>query len=348
MSSQPKYYGNLIKEIEQSPDVLAKVLTKYTKDGQYKFKKRLIRTLKQAENVYLLACGTSYHSALSAKRFFYNLKAHYKVRVGSEWALNPYAHHGKTVYIMISQSGETADLIRCLPHLRDDGTLVVVTNSPKSTLAQRADYVLNVFAGVEKAIASTKAYVAQVAVLALLAGAIKEDYTVIDELTGIIDKQRQIIANREQYYETAKHFLGEEDAYILGWGSDYPIALECSLKLKEITYIHSEAFYGGEFKHGPISLIQANVPVILILSEKHVAPFVRQMEKDIKGFGGNVFVIASESLKEEGDSLTVPDTDEDYALFLKVMVVQYIAYFLAVQKHMDVDKPRHLTKAVTQ
>ncbi len=348
MSKDVKYPGNLIKEIEESPEVLRRVIKKYTKNGKYNFDKSLLEKLENAENVYFLACGTSYHSALAAKNFFYDLRAHYKMRVASEWALNPYAHMGKTVYVMISQSGETGDLKMCLPHVSEEDTLILITNSPNSTLAKKSDYVLDVVAGEEKAIASTKVYIAQLAVLALLAGALKKDTSVIKELEEIADKQEEVIANRDQYYEASKQFLGIDDAYLLGRGIDYPIALEATLKLKETTYIHSEAFYGGEFKHGPISLIEEGVPTILFLSEAHVAPHVRENQKQIEKYGGKVFVITSKSLEQEGDILTVPDCKEIYSPFLKIMVVQYIAYFLAYLKGLDSDSPRHLTKAVTE
>jgi len=346
MLENNKYSHHMIKEIEESPTVIRRIVEKYTKKYKFKFNRKLINALNDAENVYILGCGTSYHSALAGKRFFYNLRAHYKVRVASEWALNPYAHSGKIVYIMISQSGETADLIRCLENIKPKSPLIVITNSPNSTLAKRAHYVLDLCAGEEKAIASTKVYFAQVTVLALLAASLKNDVSTIEELLEIADKQEEIFDNKNQYKELAKYFSKVTDTYILGRGVDYPIALEASLKLKETSYIHSEAFYGGEFKHGPISLVVKNIPTILFLSEKNSEESVRRNQIEIEELGGHAFVLTSRNLEQEGDVLVVPECKEEFSPLLKVMVVQYLAYYLAIEKGLDPDNPRNLSKAV--
>lgn len=201
-------------------------------------------------------------------------------------------------------------------------------------------------AGEEKAIASTKVYFAQVTVLALLAASLKNDVSTIEELLEIADKQEEIFDNKNQYKELAKYFSKVTDTYILGRGVDYPIALEASLKLKETSYIHSEAFYGGEFKHGPISLVVKNIPTILFLSEKNSEESVRRNQIEIEELGGHAFVLTSRNLEQEGDVLVVPECKEEFSPLLKVMVVQYLAYYLAIEKGLDPDNPRNLSKAV--
>jgi glucosamine--fructose-6-phosphate aminotransferase (isomerizing) len=197
------------------------------------------------------------------------------------------------------------------------------------------------------AVASTKSYDAQVAVLALLSSAASGTFNAVKQLEVLQDGMKQLIARREEIHELAKTLVPARDAFYVGRGLDYDAALESALKLKEIAYVHAEAYPGGELKHGPIALIEKDTPVFGFVSDAVSAAAIRNNLIELEARGASVYVIASASLKENGDAFVVPDAKSCLSPILKVMFGQYLAYYLAVEKKLPIDKPRNLAKSVT-
>jgi glucosamine--fructose-6-phosphate aminotransferase (isomerizing) len=226
-------------------------------------------------------------------------------------------------------------------------TVITITNTKGSTLDRAADHTLLLFAGIEIAVASTKAYIAQVALFALIAGAIAGTTNTVSDLVQIIKVQKEIIKKRDSLIPHAQFISKNSDVYFLGRGYDYDVARECSLKLKEITYIHSEAFPGGELKHGPIALIEKGTPVIGFVSDPMTADPIRSNFQEVCARGADVLIISSKSLARTGDQIVLPDVQLYLTPLIKVMIGQYLAYFAALELGYNIDKPRNLAKSVT-
>jgi glucosamine--fructose-6-phosphate aminotransferase (isomerizing) len=345
LNGYPHY---MLKEIEEADSCVKLLVDNYYDGKSFLFDKEMMRQIKEADNIVFLACGTSYHACLLGSRFFRKAGKISDVYIASEWAYNPYTSGKKTVYIFMSQSGETADLIHCLSVAKKmDGTIITITNTQGSTLSRSADHTLLLYAGIEVAVASTKAYVAQVSALALLAGALNDDASVIADLEAVIAAQQSVIDNHDKIKNLASFVSGKNDVYFLGRGLDYDLALECSLKLKEITYIHSEAFPGGELKHGPIALIEKDTPVIGFISDAKTELAMRSNLHEVEARGARVIVVSSITLAHPEDDFVVPYAPKYLSSLVKVLFGQYLAYYVALKRGLNIDKPRNLAKSVT-
>ncbi len=342
------YPHYMLKEIEESDKVIRHLIDNYHDGNDFLFNPKLLEKIRQSDHLIFLACGTSYHACLIGKRYFEEQGKPADVFIASEWAYYPNITGIKPLFIIVSQSGETADLIHCVKNIKQMKLpLVTITNTKGSTLDRDADHTLLLFAGMEIAVASTKAYVAQVALLALLSSAIKGDQRIIPDLYGVIAAVKTIIELKPKIQEIAEFIATKKDAFYLGRGYDYDVSLEASLKLKEITYIHSEGLPGGELKHGPIALIEKGTPVIIFISDALTELPIRSNLQEVLARGAHVIVVASKALAKGKDAIVVPDVPVHLAPLTKVMVAQYLSYFAALKLGVNIDKPRNLAKSVT-
>ena len=343
------YPHYMIKEIEEIPQTVRRLMTKYYQDDKYQFDPNLIKDLEESDHIIFIACGTSYHAGLVGGRYFEKYDKSTSRFIASEWAFHPTYPGKKPFIIMISQSGETADLIHCLKIIKEHNLKnLIITNTGGSTLDRNAMYSLLLYSGIEVSVASTKAYVAQVTLLAMLAAALSNDKKLIDDLTDSLD----VIYDIQDHYKplimkVAEEIKDKKNLFYLGRSFDYFLSLEASLKLKEISYIHSEAIPGGELKHGPIALIEKGIPVIVFITDPDTAPSMRGNIEEVKSRGAKVYTIATKSLSRPEDTIMV----EDYAYYLSSVAVSsvafYLAYYVALAKGLNVDKPRNLAKSVT-
>lgn len=343
------YDHYMLKEIEEIETVVKRLLDKYYDGDNINFNQEMIKKIRESDHIIFLGCGTSYHASLIGGRYFEQIGIPTASYIASEWAFHPMFPGKKPFVILISQSGETADLIHCLKIVKEHNyETLIITNTKGSTLERGCTYSILLHAGVEVSVASTKAYVAQVvALLLIVASAFNLHYVKND-----IIKATQVISHIRKNYkakakEIADKIKDKNDIFYLGRGYDYYLSLEASLKLKEVSYIHSEAIAGGELKHGPIALIENGTPVIVFITDKITASSMRGNIEEVKSRGANVYVISTKELSKEDDAIIV----EDYPSYLSSIIVSsiafYLAYFVANLKGYNVDKPRNLAKSVT-
>jgi glucosamine--fructose-6-phosphate aminotransferase (isomerizing) len=338
----------MLKEIEEAPEVIQRLSDNYFDGNQFLFDEVLLEKMHQADQLIFLACGTSYHAALVGRRYFEEIGKTCRVYIASEFAYYPEVKGQNPLFIVISQSGETADLIRCVQLIKQRGNaLLTITNTKGSSLDRASDFSLLLYAGMEIAVASTKAYVAQVGLLAILRAALIHNNDVMTDLVGVIQAMKSVIDSRQDIETMAQAMMHAPSAFFLGRGLDYDVALEASLKLKEITYIHSEALPGGELKHGPIALITKNVPVIAFISDPITAAAIRSNLEEVGARGANIFTISNLALAKDEDSFITPNVKVYLSPLVKVIVAQYLSYYAALHLQRDIDKPRNLAKSVT-
>ena len=343
------YPHYMLKEIEEIPQTVNRLISCYFRNGKYQFDSQLIKDLKESDHIIFIACGTSYHAGLVGGRYFEKYDKSASRFIASEWAFHPTYPGKKPFIIMISQSGETADLIHCLRIIKEHNLKnLIITNTGGSTLDRNCMYSLLLRSGVEVSVASTKAYVAQVTLLAMLAASLKKDTSVIDDLKQSLD----VIYDIRDHYKPLIMKVADElkdrmNVFFLGRSFDYFLSLEASLKLKEISYIHSEAIPGGELKHGPIALIEKDIPVIVFITDPDTAVSMRGNIEEVKSRGAKVYTIATKQLSKAEDTIIV----EDYAYYLSSVAISsiafYLAYYVSLAKGLNVDKPRNLAKSVT-
>ena len=343
------YPHYMIKEIEEIPQTVKRLISAYYQKGKYQFDPQLIKDLDESDHIIFIACGTSYHAGLVGGRYFEKYDKSASRFIASEWAFHPTYPGKKPFIIMISQSGETADLIHCLKIIKQNNLKnLIITNTGGSTLDRNCTYSLLLNSGIEVSVASTKAYVAQVTLLAMLAAALGKDTKLINDLTDCLD----VIYDIQDHYKplimkVADEIKDHKNLFYLGRSFDYFLSLEASLKLKEISYIHSEAIPGGELKHGPIALIEKGIPVIVFITDPDTAASMRGNIEEVKSRGAKVYTISTKSLSRPEDTIMV----EDYAYYLSSVAVSsiafYLAYYVALAKGLNVDKPRNLAKSVT-
>ena len=343
------YEHYMLKEIEEIPSVLTRLVNHYVMDGEFNFDKELIEKVRQSDHIIFLGCGTSYHASLVGGRYFEEMlgipTASY---IASEWAFHPMFPGKKPFIVFISQSGETADLIHCLNIVKEHHyDTMLITNTSGSTLERGCDYSLNIQAGVEVSVASTKAYSAQVAMLLLLVAAVKGDKKIPQEIINALPIIQTIKFKKDDIRRVAKMIKDKQSIFYIGRGYDYYLSLEASLKLKEISYIHSEAIAGGELKHGPIALIENGTPVIVFITDNITANSMRGNIEEVKSRGAHVFVISTKELAKEGDTIVVDGYPNYLSSIIVSSVAFYLAYYTSLSKGYDVDKPRNLAKSVT-
>lgn len=344
------YDHYMLKEIEEIETVVKRLISIYVNDdGTYKFDKEMIDKLRESDHIIFLGCGTSYHASLVGGRYFEESGIPTASYIASEWAFHPMFPGKKPFIILISQSGETADLIHCLKIIQDHGyETLIITNTKGSTLERRCTYSLLLNAGVEVSVASTKAYVAQIVALLLLVNASHHTYSdkkAVTTACTIISEIRKTLKGKIK--EIASEIKDKNDIFYLGRGYDYYLSLEASLKLKEISYIHSEAIAGGELKHGPIASIEKDTPVIVFITDKITASSMRGNIEEVKSRGAKVYVISTKALAKEGDAIVLSDYDSYLSSIIVSSIAFYLAYFVSLLKGYNVDKPRNLAKSVT-
>ena len=363
-ASKAGYDHFMIKEINEQGSVIEELLRLNIKNDEIcfegdSFSKEEIRKLKR---IYIVACGTAYHAGLVGK---VALERFAKIPVicdlASEFRYNEPFLDEKTLVILISQSGETADSLKALRYAKDkNAETLLITNTLASSMDREADKSIYCYAGPEIAVASTKAYTSQVLNLYLLALDFgrklslisSEDFKeLIENLKKIPEKIDQVLGKVDLIKAFAEEIKGQRSLFYIGRGLDYATSIEAALKLKEVSYIHTEAFAAGELKHGTISLIEENTPVIAIMTQGKLIGKTLSNVEEVVARGANVFMITShKDLQMEKISdkiLELPETLDILYPLLTVIPAQLMAYYTSVAKGIDVDKPRNLAKSVT-
>ena len=318
--------------------------------------------LENIDRIYIVACGTAYHAGLLGKKAIEKYMGVPVIAdIASEFRYNDNFVDEKSLVILVSQSGETADTLAVLRDSKKKGArILAVTNVVGSSIAREADDVFYTWAGPEIAVASTKAYTTQIVSLYMIAlnfalelGTINEEEyrSLIDEMLGLPEKIEEVLKQNEHIKEIAEGIKDKNHIFYLGRGLDYYLALEGSLKLKEISYIHAEAFAAGELKHGTIALIEEGTPVVAIATqEKLFEKMVSNME-EVRARGANVIAIAKKHNKAvekvANQVIYVPEESDLLVSILAVVPMQLLAYYVSSLKGLDVDKPRNLAKSVT-
>ncbi|MEW8996156.1 glutamine--fructose-6-phosphate transaminase (isomerizing) [Clostridium sp.] len=354
-----------IKEIHEQPKAVKDTMTSRIVEGEKIKLDKISLTKEHLDNidkVYIVACGTAYHAGVVGKYVIEKLaEIPVEIDVASEFRYRDPLMNERTLLIVVSQSGETADTLAVLREGKKKGCRVLaITNVVGSSVSREAHDVLYTWAGPEIAVASTKAYVTQLIAmytLALHLASLKEKLTVEEieeikkEMLELPNKIEKVIENKEEIQKFAsKHYM-EKDMFFLGRGLDYAIAMEASLKLKELTYIHSEAYPGGELKHGPIALIEKGTVVISSLTQTAIKDKMISNIQEVVTRGARVMAIAYEGdtdiEKSVEAAIYIPRTIDILTPVLAIIPMQLLAYYTAVQKGLDVDKPRNLAKSVT-
>ncbi|PEX94228.1 MULTISPECIES: glutamine--fructose-6-phosphate transaminase (isomerizing) [Bacillus cereus group] len=347
----------MLKEIDEQPLVIRNIIQKYQdENGEIELDQDIRNAILDSDRIYIIACGTSYHAGLVGKQFIEKFaKMPVEVHVASEFSYNMPLLTERPFFIYISQSGETADSRAVLVQTNEMGhKALTITNVPGSTLSREADYTLPLYAGPEIAVASTKAYTAQLAVLSILAADIAKakgevlDFDLTYELGLIANAMVELCDQKEEMDALAKQFLATtRNCFFIGRSVDFFVGLEGALKLKEISYIQAEGFAGGELKHGTIALIENGTPVIALATQEHVNLGIRGNVKEVVARGANPCIISMKGLEMEGDSFVLPAVHEALAPLVAVIPLQLISYYAALHRECDVDKPRNLAKSVT-
>ena len=351
------YY--MLKEIDEQPTVMRKLIQAYTDEvGQVVVEPAIIKAVQEADRIYILAAGTSYHAGFASKKMLEELTdTPVELGISSEWGYGMPLLSKKPLFIFISQSGETADSRQVLVKANEMGIpSLTVTNVPGSTLSREADMTMLLHAGPEIAVASTKAYTAQIAALAFLAKAVGEAndnekakaFDLVHELSIVAQSIESTLSEKEVIDEKVRGLLETtRNAFYIGRGQDYYVAMEASLKLKEISYIQCEGFAAGELKHGTIALIEDGTPVIALLSDPVLASHTRGNIQEVAARGAHVLTIAEENVAKETDDLVLTAVHPYLSPISMVVPTQLIAYFATLHRGLDVDKPRNLAKSVT-
>jgi glucosamine--fructose-6-phosphate aminotransferase (isomerizing) len=355
----------MIKEIYEQPKAIKDTLSpRIIKEGKLRLDDiNLSREyLDNVDKVYIVACGTAYHAGLLGKSFIEEYaKVPVIVDVASEFRYsNPFIDE-RTLMIVVSQSGETADTLAALRLGKEKSAKVIaITNVVGSSVSREADHVLYTWAGPEIAVASTKAYTTQVAALALVAldiaakrGTIDEESlgNILEELKKVSELVEDIFKDVEDIKEISNHICKSTNLFFIGRGIDYDIAREGSLKLKEVTYIHSEAMAAGELKHGTLALIEKDTPVIALATQDSLFDKMLSNIKEVKARGAYVVALAKEGNQEIEKSVDkviyIPKILDKLAGILAVVPLQLLAYYVALERGCDIDKPKNLAKSVT-
>jgi len=354
----------MLKEIHEQPDAVQNTIRPRIQNGLPDFSDDNIPDdlFTFCNKIHIVACGTAMHAGMVSQAILEPLlRIPVLVTIASEFRYDDPLIDDKTLVIVISQSGETIDTLAALRLAREKKSKVLsLVNVKGSTIARESDYVLYTHAGPEIAVASTKAYSVQLAALYLLIckfGLMREKYTEDDarrfirDLNGVIPVIESVLKKEQEIKSVVPHIVCMPDAFFIGRGLDYVFSLEGALKLKEISYIHAEAYAAGELKHGTIALIAPNVPVIAIVTQTKIMQKTISNIREVKARGGFVILLSRENAKIEPDvydqKITIPDIDDMFTVFPIAVVLQLIAYYSSVSKNLDVDKPRNLAKSVT-
>lgn len=345
----------MLKEIHEQPQAVRNTLRSFERVG-------LTQTeLREIEGLYIVACGSAYHAGVAAAYAIEGLaKLPVRVELASEFRYKNPLLTEKTLVVIVSQSGETADSLAALREAKGQGvkTLAVV-NVRGSAIAREADLVFYTVAGPEIAVATTKAYSTQLIAGYLLALELAKARGKIDEgeyarlyreLQTLPRKMEEILQKQEEIEALAKRLTAAQNIFFIGRGVDYAVSLEGSLKMKEISYIHSEAYAAGELKHGTLSLIEEGVWTVSVLTQSRLTEKTLSNIMEVKSRGGSILAVATEGtpVEEIADgTIFLPKTEEVFSASLAVIPLQLLSYFVSVARGLDVDKPRNLAKSVT-
>ncbi len=334
------------KEIEEQPKAIRNIVENYK---NITFCDELIDELKNAQKIYIVASGTSYNAGLVSKKIIQTkLSIAVEVVLGSEFGYDHNIIPNGSVFIFLSQSGETADSMLVFNQVKDIYPIIAITNVRGSQIDRNANYSLNIFAGQEIAVASTKAYTAQIAVVAMLVYVASGDDSIYEQLLQIANKQEIIISDKQTFKQIAHKLKQYEQVFYLGRLQDYAVCEEASLKIKEISYINVSSFAAGELKHGTISLIDESKLTIAIISDKTIADNTRSNVEEVRARIGEVIVFStSETAKAEDAYVCQVSGDQMLNPLITILPHQYLALYTAKALNLDVDKPRNLAKAVT-
>ncbi len=356
------YEHFMLKEINEQPKAIRETIgtrlngSKVCFD-ELNFSKEYLESLNK---IYIVACGTAMHAGLVAKNIIEKLcKIPVEVDIASEFRYRDPLIDNKTLTIYISQSGETADTIAALKLAREKGAkTLAISNVIGSSITREADYSIYTHAGPEIAVASTKAYTSQVTMLTLIAlyfaeilerGDMEKVETLKKDLLKLPEKAEEILKNTSKIQKFAKRIHKEKDMFFLGRGVDYAVSLEGSLKVKEISYIHSEGYASGELKHGPIALIDTGVTVIATMTDKNLLEKSISNVKEVISRGAKVLAITNQDVENKGFDtiIKIPEVTTEISPVLSIIPLQLLAYYISTEKGLDVDKPRNLAKSVT-
>ncbi|GAA0078208.1 glutamine--fructose-6-phosphate transaminase (isomerizing) [Clostridium sp. CTA-5] len=355
----------MLKEIHEQPRAIRDTMA-----GRISMEKSMLlddlkitkEDLENTDRVFIVACGTAYHAGLVGKNLIESFaKIPVEVDIASEFRYRNPLVTDKSLVIVISQSGETADTLAALRNSKNIGaTIIALTNVVGSSVSREADHVLYTLAGPEISVASTKAYTTQIIGMYMMAmtfakilGRLKSDRLekLKEELLDLPEKVELVLEDRDKIKAIAEKMHEEKDVFYLGRGLDYAVALEGSLKLKEISYIHAEAYAGGELKHGPIALIEDGTNVIALLTQEALKEKMVSNIVEIKARGARVIGVCYQGTKglEEvlDEVIYIPRTMDMFAPVLSVAALQLLSYYVAKAKGCDIDKPRNLAKSVT-
>lgn len=350
------------KEIFEQPQAIKNTIAGRIVNGIADFSLDNINDsiFEKINNISIIACGTAMHAGLIGKFLIEKYaKIPCSVYLASEFTYSTPIINDKTLVICISQSGETIDTLEALKYAKSKGAKSLsIINVENSSIARESDSVIYTKAGPEIAVASTKAYTTQVAVLYLITAKLCRIYKTVTEseikdftskINNVVQDIENILERKEEIHSLSKLLISCEHTFMIGRGLDYPTLLEASLKLKEISYIHSEAFASGELKHGTIALITKDTPVIALVSQEKLKSKEISNIKEVLSRGAKVISLIKKSLNDNEIecSFELPDTDDDFSVFPAVCTLQLLAYYVSSDKGLDVDKPRNLAKVVT-
>ena len=354
------------KEINEQPEALKRILTNYLVDGSIDlgYEGAVDKMLTSFNRVCIVACGTALHAGMMGAHLFRKwLGIPVETEMASEFIYSDTVLEKDTLFIAVSQSGETIDTMEALKKAKKEGAAcLAVLNVRGSSISRIADYTLYTDAGPEIAVASTKAYTTQLMIFYLLVlrcASLRGRMTeadlehALENLRRVPDAITQVIAIKDDIHRQAKEVIMASDLFMIGRGMDYLVLLEGALKLKEISYIHSEAYAAGELKHGPIALITDGTPVIAAATQTKLISKELSNVKEIKARGANVVLLTKEELKadfaqsDEYHVIGLPNLDDEYMSFPEIVALQLYSYYVSADKGLDVDKPRNLAKVVT-
>lgn len=351
----------MLKEIHEQPKAVKDTLTgRISMDSAVNFDLLKYEDIENVDKIYIVACGTAYHAGLVGKTAIERLcRVPVEVDIASEFRYRNPIITPNTLLVVISQSGETADTLAALRLAKQNSAKVLaITNVVGSTVSREADFVFYTHAGPEIAVASTKAYTTQLIALYVFALFLAENKNTVsaeelaaykEALLGLPDKITEVLECEKKIEEISKKLTNEKDIFFLGRGLDYAVAMEGSLKLKEISYIHSEPYAGGELKHGPIALIEDGTVVVCISTSAELKPKMDSNIKEVITRGADIIGIQTIGMDTHGmnELCEIPVVNELLAPVVSVIPLQLLAYYVSVLKGCDVDKPRNLAKSVT-
>ena len=353
----------MLKEIFEQPQAVKETFEKRVHNGRVDFSDVLnYEDIKNINKIYIVACGTAYHAGLQGQFALQKIaKLDSIADIASEFRYNDPFIDEKTMVVFVSQSGETSDTLAALKEAKSKGALTIaVTNVVGSTISREAHKTIYTMAGLEIAVASTKAYTTQVTIFYLFALYMAELRKVISkekyeeylsEIKNMPEKIQDILDNCEEIKTAAEYFKDRTNGFFIGRGLDYKVAVEASLKIKEVSYVHTEAFASGELKHGTIALIEEGTPVVVIATQKNLIDKSVSNIKEVKARGAYIITIGfddEENLKNVSDNfIGIPECNDMFSGFLSIVPLQLLAYYTSDAKGIDVDKPRNLAKSVT-